>query len=103
MYKVQLKVNEFCHSHNLDSPIEHRFLDLFSEMGELSKEILKMTNYGTKPLEFKPEFMEELGDVMYSLITIANYFEINIENCVEQTLIKYEKRMEKGSPGSENS
>lgn len=31
------------------APLEHRLLDLQSEIGELLKEVLKMTNYGTKP------------------------------------------------------
>ena len=44
----------------------------------------------------------ELGDVLFSIITIANAFEIDLEEALNKVLKKYEKRMNKGSPGSEN-
>ena len=33
------KVRSFCNKNNLSSSIEHRVLDIVSEIGELSKEI----------------------------------------------------------------
>lgn len=101
MNDLQKKVRNFCQSNNLNSSIEHRMLDLTSEVGELAKELLKISNYGSKPIEFKPEFQEELGDVFYSLITVANYFNIDMSNALEEALKKYQKRAEKGNIGSE--
>ena len=40
------KVQTFCNKNNLSSSIEHRVLDIVSEVGELSKEILNASNYG---------------------------------------------------------
>ena len=42
MEEIQNKVRKFCEENNMESPIEHRVLDLMSEMGEVSKEILKI-------------------------------------------------------------
>ena len=83
-------------------PVEHRVLDTMSELGEVAKEILKMSNYGRKPIEYGEELKSELGDVLYSLITIANTFDIDLEDALSQVLEKYKKRLKKGSAGSEN-
>ena len=86
----------------MESPVEHRVLDTVSELGEVAKEILKMSNYGRKPIEYRAELKSELGDVLYSLITIANTFNIDLEDALKQVLEKYKKRLKKGSIGSEN-
>ena len=86
----------------MESPAEHRVLDTMSELGEVAKEILKMSDYGRKPVEYREEIKSELGDVLYSLITIANTFDIDLEDALKQVIEKYEKRLKKGSAGSEN-
>ena len=40
---LQLKIRQFCEEHHLECSSEHRTLDLVSEVGEFSKEILKST------------------------------------------------------------
>jgi len=102
MKEIQEKIKKFCQENNLESPIEHRVLDTMSELGEVAKEILKMSDYGKKSIEYKKELKSELGDVLYSLITIANTSDINLEEALQQVLEKYEKRLKKGSAGSEN-
>ena len=99
--QLQKLVAEFCRENNLESPIEHKVLDLVSEVGEVSKEISRMTNYGRKPLKFRKELASEVGDVLYSLIVVANHFEIDLEEALKMVLEKYKKRLKKGSPGSE--
>jgi len=101
MKEIQEKIKLFCKKNNMESPAEHRVLDAMSELGEVAKEILKMSNYGRKPIEYRKELKSELGDVMYSLITVANTFDIDLSDSLEQTLKKYEKRLLKGSAGSE--
>ena len=73
-----------------------------SELGEVAKEILKMSDYGRKPLKYKEEIKSELGDLLYSIITIANSFDVNLEEALKMVLEKYKKRLKKGSAGSEN-
>ena len=102
MKEIQQKIKEFCKKHNLESPPEHRLLDVVSELGEVAKEVLKMTNYGRKSLEYREEIKSEIGDAIYSLITVANYFDINLDEALEMVFQKYEKRLKKGGAGSEN-
>ncbi len=102
MKKIQERVKEFCKENNLDSQAEHRMLDLVSEIGEVSKELLRMTDYGKKPMEFNDEIETEIGDAFYSLIVLANHFNVDLEEALNIVLEKYGKRLKKGSPGSEN-
>ncbi len=99
---IQQHVRVFCDKYEIVSPIEHRVLDLVSEIGEVAKEILKMTDYGKSSLNYREEIKQELGDVFYSLITVANYFNIDLGEALELAIKKYEKRLkEKGSLGSD--
>ena len=88
---------------NMNNPVENRMLDLFDEVGEVAKEINKMSGYGTKKPEFREEIIMELGDVFYSLITVANYYDVDLEKSLGFAIGKYEKRIKKGGhAGSEN-
>ena len=52
--------------------------------------------------KYKEEIKSELGDLLYSIITIANSFDVNLEEALKMVLEKYKKRLKKGSAGSEN-
>lgn len=78
-----------------------RLLDVQSELGELSKEYLKVSNYGEKDFEISEDFELELGDVLYSILSLANELNINAENALNGVLDKYKKRFdEKNNLGS---
>ena len=82
-------------------PIEHRVLDAVSELGEVSKEVLKMSNYGRTELKPNTAITSELGDLLYSIIGIANHFDIALDDALEDVLTKYQKRIAKiGDVGS---
>ena len=103
MNEVQKKVQLFCKKNNLSSSIEHRVLDIVSEIGELSKEILKASNYGKSSYVYNENIKLELGDVLFSLIILANSLDVNLDVALEAVLQKYEKRIEKGlTPDSDN-
>ncbi len=102
MNELQYKVKTFCTQHNLESPPEHRVLDALAELGEVAKEILKMSDYGRQPLCYRDELKLELGDVVYSIMTIANYFDVDIDEAVNLVLAKYEQRLGRGGAGSEH-
>jgi len=102
MRDIQERIKKFCKENDMESPAEHRVLDTMSELGEVAKEILKMSDYGRKPLKYREELESELGDLLYSIITIANSFDIDLEEALNMVLEKYKKRLNKGSAGSEN-
>lgn len=87
----------------MSNSIEHRVLDIVSEIGELSKEILKASNYGKNSYVSNEKIKLELGDVLFSLITLANLLDVNLDAALEAVFKKYEKRIEKGlTPDSDN-
>jgi NTP pyrophosphatase (non-canonical NTP hydrolase) len=67
MNAAQLAVADFVQRHGLEADVEHRLLDLVSEVGELAKEVLKSTQYGRAHGALTPNWQVELGDVLFSL------------------------------------
>lgn len=43
-----------------------------SEVGERAKEVLKVTDFGTKPFEPNADWADELGDIFLTIIILAN-------------------------------
>lgn len=102
MNKIQKIVSEFVKKYHLSHSNEITALDLVSEVGEVAKEIIKATDYGQKPYQKREELQKEIGDALYSLINLANLNGIDMEEALNEVLSKYEKRLSKGSAGSEN-
>ena len=103
---MQNKVLEFnrnmpCHSKPM--PVSARILDIQSELGELGKEVLKASRYGTEGFAKTEDFEMELGDALYSILSLANETGIDAEVALDKVLEKYRKRIEnKGNMGSGN-
>jgi NTP pyrophosphatase (non-canonical NTP hydrolase) len=103
MEKIQSEIKLFCEKHKLETTIEIRMMDLSSEIGELSKEIIKSTNYGKEKFKITENTEKEIGDVLFSLITIANDLDINLESALNKVITKYSNRLNKGNTiGSES-
>ncbi len=100
--ELQRRIREFSKEHKLDSAPEYKILDTISELGEVAKEMLKMTDYGKTNVVFREEMRSEIGDLLYSVVTVANSLHVDLEEAVEGVLIKYETRLKKGGAGSEN-
>lgn len=95
---MQNKVKEFNKNkscHRVPMPVYARILDIQSEMGELVKEYLKHSKYGTKEFELEEEFKMEFGDVLYSLLSLADELNINAEECLDRAIKKYQARIDK--------
>lgn len=101
---MQKKVQEFnkkmtCHEKPM--PIHARILDIQSELGELAKEYLKNSKYGTQNFDLTEDFKLEYGDVLYSLLSLGNEVGLNAEEELDKVLEKYKKRIiDKNSMGS---
>ena len=90
---LQQQVMQFVQAHELEAPVSARVLDLVSELGELSKEVLKGSRYGRLPFQPTGEWANELGDIFFSLICIANSTGVELETALEGALIKYGERL----------
>ncbi len=100
MNSLQSKVARFNRERNLKVESSLRILDLSSEIGEVCK--LGFSEGVGKKIE--PEkWQEELGDVLYSLLTLMSDLDIDAENSLDVVLKKYSSRfasrnsMESGS------
>ncbi len=103
MRELQERVRKFVEENNLQMAPEFHALDIVSELGEVAKEILRCYDYGRGEHIFREEIRGELGDLLYSLITLANHYGIDLEQEVIKVLEKYERRISKGkTPGSSN-
>ena len=102
MNEIQEIIEEFIKKYNLESSSEIRFIDLTSEIGELGKEILKGNDYGRKEFSNTDNIESEIGDVLFSLICLANGMNISLENAISNVLKKYENRfLKNGNIGSD--
>lgn len=93
---MQNKVSKFNKkSGKKPMPIYARLLDTGSELGELYKEYLKSSDYGTGEFAVTDDFKMEYGDVLYCLLSLAEEANLNAEECLDEALAKYQKRIDK--------
>ncbi|WP_440772520.1 MazG nucleotide pyrophosphohydrolase domain-containing protein [Natronorubrum sp. DTA28] len=96
----QAAVAAFVDEYDLETPPEFRLLDLVSEVGELAKDANTSTEYGVEPEELTLE-TDEIGDVLFATLALANSLEVDASEALEEALEKYERRMDANeTPGS---
>ncbi len=90
--ELQKTIEKFVEDRKIGTTVESRMLDLLSESGELAKEVLKSTDYGKRGFERTDDFVNEFGDVFFSLVCLANQTDLNLEHVIREALVKYDKR-----------
>ena len=105
MYKheyISEEVREFLNVSKTFSDTFVRLADIQSELGELSKEILKATRYGKTETPTRHESIEdEYGDLLFSVLALGVELKADPEYCLRKSIEKYNKRLEKtGQIGS---
>ena len=96
MEKIIKKTMEISEKANININTNIIMLDLISETGELSKEILKKSDYGKKNInqnEIDNNMKLELGDVLFSLILLSKSLNVNLEEAFNLSIKKYEDRL----------
>lgn len=94
-------VKEFNEKYMTPLSANIRLLDIQSELGELSKEVIKSQNYGNTHFTSNEELELELGDLLYSIISFALENNIDPKNCLNKAIEKYKTRFtKKGHIGS---
>lgn len=97
---AQDKVAEFIEKHELDGTPEFRILDLVSEVGEVAKDATASADYGVNPEDLKVK-TDEIGDVLFSLLAVADSLGIDAGEALDTAIEKYESRIsETGDAGS---
>lgn len=60
---------------------------------EVAKEYLTATNYGKRKFTSSSEWEVELGDLLFSVLCVANATNVDLTKAVTKALKKYEKRL----------
>jgi NTP pyrophosphatase (non-canonical NTP hydrolase) len=89
----QQRVAAFVEAHGLETPPEFRLLDLVSELGEVAKNATESTDYGAEPDQLDLE-SDEIGDVLFALLAVAESVDIDAGDALDQSLAKYAERMD---------
>lgn len=98
---LQDTIARFVEERDLGAPVEARMLDLVSEVGEAAKEIVKGSGYGRSTFDSGEPWGDELGDVFFSLICLANSTDVDLGVALRRTLEKYDRRLTRaGDAGS---
>ena len=98
--RSQDQVARFVQAHEIHSPPAYWLLDLVAEVGEVASAANHSTTYGDHPdrLEIPTD---EMGDVLFSLLALADALGVDTEAALEAAMKKYEQRIEStGSPSS---
>ena len=98
--QAQDRVARFCEEYDLEGDPAYRVLDLAAEVGEIAGDAAKSAEYGDSPGEIDVS-EDELGDALFSLLAVAEAFDMDAEAALETSLAKYERRLdETGEAGS---
>ena len=95
--KAQKRVHDFIKmfEEGYWSPLS-MLASIVEEIGEVSREINALEGYKIKKkgvdTNYKKNIGMELGDLIFSIICLANYYDIDLEENFELILKKYENR-----------
>ncbi len=93
MQARQRAVARFVRRHGLETDVAHRLLDVVSELGEVAKEVLKGSAYGSAGFTAPKAWQDELGDVVFSLMCVANTTGVDLDEALQGALAKYRRRL----------
>ncbi|MFZ6026748.1 MAG: MazG nucleotide pyrophosphohydrolase domain-containing protein [Chloroflexota bacterium] len=93
MKQFQQQVAVFVQQNQLEIPLDRRLLDLVSEVGELAKESLSGSLYGRQRFVPGAGWADEIGDVLFALICLANTSGVDLEDALQDALNKYQARL----------
>ncbi|AUV82357.1 nucleotide pyrophosphohydrolase [Salinigranum rubrum] len=96
----QRRVAAFVERHDIEAPPAFRLLDLVSELGEVAKNATESTDYGDDPEALTLD-SDEVGDVLFALLALADSADIDAGDALDEALAKYERRIaENDTPAS---
>ena len=86
-------VRTFVNERNWKTPPSDILIHLMEEMGEVARNVLKLKNYGGQHTNSSPQNMdEELADVLYLLLKLANESEVDLNAAFQIKMEKNSKR-----------
>ena len=95
MNHIQSQTMQMAKDYSLNADPMTRFADIASEIGELGKELVKSSNYGTQPVVVTDGIKMEFGDVLFCLALFANEMGVDMDECFKMTQAKMKQRFDK--------
>lgn len=88
-------LEEFIARHNLQTEPVFSVLDVMAQAGELSRALLKDTNYGREPADSEaPLIREKIGDLMFAVAYLSSLYGVDPEEAMWQSVRKFEEHLE---------
>lgn len=92
--EIQNEVDEWIVKHGNYWPPLSMLSAIMEELGELAREVNHLE--GIKPkkktIETRSNLGLELGDLLFSIICLANYYKIDLSEKISESFKKYSKR-----------
>ena len=82
----QKRIINYMYKHDLSCDATNRVLDLSSEVGKLSKMILKNTNYGKEEFKINPEMQDQVGEIYLVLLELANDMGLDLQDSFKRAV-----------------
>ncbi len=93
---IQNKIDVFIRTHGGYWPPLSMLSAIMEEVGELAREINHLEGFkpkkSTQQKKTLGDLGEELGDILFAIICLANYYNIDLNERINQIIEKYQKR-----------
>ena len=91
--EIQVEIDDWIHKHGDYWPPFSMLSAAMEELGELAREINHLEGFKRKRIKHSESNLEEeLGDLQFSIVCIANYYKIDLIEVLIKTMKKYFKR-----------
>lgn len=91
--RLQKEVVAYDNKYGWSEDIEsHIVLHMCEELGEISRRILRLEGYKTEKFK-KEELAQELVDLLYLTLKLANKFDIDMDEEWKEAFERYEKKI----------
>ena len=88
--QIQKLVDDWIKQHGGYWPPLSMLSAIMEELGELSREINFLEGYKPKNIEIKKSNLkEEIADLLYSIICIANYYKVDLDSELNMRLEQF--------------
>ena len=90
---IQEKINDWIKNHGGYWPPLAMLSAVTEELGELAREINALEGFKPRKSTKEKDLLgEELADLLFSIICVANHYDIDLNSCLERAILKYTKR-----------
>lgn len=80
--------------HDLKTAPEWSLLDIGVQLGELTRALLKETQFGRENTTLSPEIAhEKIGDLMFAIAYFAHLHNVDIETAMRDSIQRFEAKL----------